>query len=152
MTTAAKWNVRHFEQADLDAVMAIQGNCPQASQWLRSDYNRVATGSWGVACWIAADAARISGFLAAQVTSGEIEILNLAVSPDARRAGIGSLLLDAAISGALKFGARAAFLELRDSNAGALAFYLACGFHLAGRRCSYYSSPPEDALLLRRDL
>lgn len=146
------WDVRPFDKADLDTVVAIQNSCPQAGQWLPSDYDRLASGQWSAACWVAADSARVGGFLVAQLTSGEMEILNLAVSPDSRRVGMGTLLLNAAISAARKLGARAVFLELRASNSAALAFYSAHDFRITGRRPAYYFPPPEDALLLHRDL
>jgi tRNA threonylcarbamoyl adenosine modification protein YeaZ len=50
-------------------------------------------------------------------------------------------------------GARArgagALLEVRESNVGAQSVYLERGFSMIGRRRSYYSSPTEDALIMR---
>jgi ribosomal-protein-alanine N-acetyltransferase len=43
-------------------------------------------------------------------------------------------------------------LEVRSSNAPALAFYAALGFEEVGRRPRYYADPVEDALLLRLGL
>ena len=40
-------------------------------------------------------------------------------------------------------------LEVRASNAAALAVYRALGFAATGRRPRYYADPPEDALLLQ---
>ena len=48
-------------------------------------------------------------------------------------------------------GANRATLEVRASNEGALRLYERLGFHTAGRRPNYYSSPVEDALILWRD-
>jgi [ribosomal protein S18]-alanine N-acetyltransferase len=41
------------------------------------------------------------------------------------------------------------FLEVRESNHEARAFYEKVGFKLDGRRKSYYSNPPEAATLYR---
>ncbi|MBI3483860.1 MAG: GNAT family N-acetyltransferase [Acidobacteria bacterium] len=66
----------------------------------------------------------------------------------ARRTGIASRLLDGALAAARSFGGQRAFLEVRASNAGAIAFYERHGFRPAGRRKHYYASPVEDALVL----
>jgi len=39
-------------------------------------------------------------------------------------------------------------LEVRSSNSPALAFYIAQGFAITGRRPRYYADPIEDAVLL----
>ena len=39
-------------------------------------------------------------------------------------------------------------LEVRESNAAALALYAKCGLREVGRRPRYYKEPQEDALLL----
>jgi [ribosomal protein S18]-alanine N-acetyltransferase len=45
-------------------------------------------------------------------------------------------------------GTRAVFLEVRESNAGALALYHEFGFEASGRRPRYYREPTEAALVL----
>jgi ribosomal-protein-alanine N-acetyltransferase len=48
-------------------------------------------------------------------------------------------------------GARHAYLEVRASNQGAIAFYTRLGFRACGRRPKYYRNPEEDAVLLVSD-
>ncbi|MGH8246092.1 MAG: GNAT family N-acetyltransferase, partial [Gammaproteobacteria bacterium] len=45
-------------------------------------------------------------------------------------------------------GARKVWLEVRESNHTAIAFYQRHGFAVFGRRRAYYQLPPEDALIL----
>ena len=74
---------------------------------------------------------------------------NVAVRPECRRQGIGDRLLEVFC----RFGqAHLAFLtlEVRPSNAAAVALYEKHGFQEAGRRKDYYTDPTEDALLLTR--
>jgi ribosomal-protein-alanine N-acetyltransferase len=82
----------------------------------------------------------------------ESEIANLAVTDDARRAGVGARLLDHALEAAQQRGCRVVFLEVRESNAAARGLYASRGFEVAGRRSKYYRKPIEDALVLRRGL
>jgi ribosomal-protein-alanine N-acetyltransferase len=52
----------------------------------------------------------------------------------------------------LKQGATSAFLEVRPSNASAMALYSKKGFRLIGRRPKYYTDTREDALVLMKNL
>ena len=74
---------------------------------------------------------------------------NIVVSPAARRTGIGKRLLDALLQAARETNNAAVFLEVRESNHEARAFYEHVGFKLDGRRKSYYFNPSEDAILYR---
>ena len=74
----------------------------------------------------------------------------IAVDPNYRRQGVAEAILSAF----LRFGqAHLAFLtlEVRASNAPAIALYEKLGFQQVGRRKDYYREPKEDALLLTRD-
>lgn len=68
----------------------------------------------------------------------------------ARRKGIGQQLLDALLLAARESNIESVFLEVRESNHEARAFYEKAGFKLDGRRKSYYANPSEDAILYRR--
>lgn len=92
----------------------------------------------------------LRGYVIARTAADEAELLNLAVHPGYRRRGLGRRLLEAAASALMAAGARRIYLEVRASNASAIAFYGSAGFRHAGRRLGYYRHPREDALLLVR--
>jgi ribosomal-protein-alanine N-acetyltransferase len=92
----------------------------------------------------------VAGYVIAIVAADEAEILNLAVIPSDRRHGLGGELLDAGLAAVADQGARAAFLEVRESNAAALGLYASRGFAPVSKRSRYYRNPVEDALVLRR--
>jgi ribosomal-protein-alanine N-acetyltransferase len=102
--------------------------------------------------WVAERDGVTVGFVAALFSVEEMEILNLAVLPSARRVRVASSLLEAALAAARSSGGKRVFLEVRASNAGAIAFYERHGFLPAGRRIAYYAAPVEDALVLSRGL
>jgi ribosomal-protein-alanine N-acetyltransferase len=88
---------------------------------------------------------------------GEAQLLNLTVLESARRRGIARSLLRRFVADANHAGAEQAFLEVRVSNAAALALYESEGFAAVARRPGYYpvlttDAPREDALVLRRRL
>jgi ribosomal-protein-alanine N-acetyltransferase len=99
------------------------------------------------AIWAARDAGAVCGYLVAHRVMDEVHVLSLAVEPGVRRRGAASALLAAALAAERAGGARIAHLEVRATNAAALAFYARAGFREVGRRRRYYPDG-DDALLL----
>jgi ribosomal-protein-alanine N-acetyltransferase len=62
---------------------------------------------------------------------------------------VGRQLLTHAVAAAREHGIREIYLEVRDSNARAIAMYESAGFVGIGRRRRYYHDPVEDARVLR---
>jgi len=82
------------------------------------------------------------------VVAGELELLNVAVHPSARRQGIGRTLVAHLAAEARELGASRILLEVRRGNAGARALYTALGFVESGVRRGYYDDGAEDAVLM----
>ena len=78
-------------------------------------------------------------------------ITNVAVFPEYRRRGVAEQLI--AVFDKFARGNRLAFLtlEVRPSNAAAIALYQRFGFEEVGRRRNYYDLPKEDALILTKN-
>jgi ribosomal-protein-alanine N-acetyltransferase len=74
--------------------------------------------------------------------------MNVAVGPEDRRKGTGRALLTALLE-RLEDDAQIT-LEVRRTNAGAIALYESFGFRAAGVRRRYYQDNGEDALILWR--
>jgi ribosomal-protein-alanine N-acetyltransferase len=98
--------------------------------------------------WVAEADGRIVAMLVLWLIVDEAHIATIATHPEFRRQGIGERLMLAALEDARAEGARRAFLEVREGNAGAQAMYLKYGFAIAGRRPQYYKDNNEDALLM----
>lgn len=90
----------------------------------------------------------LCGFVAARLSTDEMHVNNIGVRLDARRTGIGSALLAAALDAGFQAGARTAVLEVRAANTVAQALYRRFGFAVKGRRKSYYRNPTDDALVM----
>ncbi|HIX89405.1 MAG TPA: ribosomal protein S18-alanine N-acetyltransferase [Candidatus Agathobaculum pullicola] len=92
------------------------------------------------------------GYVGCQTVLDEGYITNVAVSPDCRRQGIGRALIAELVSCARAKELSFVTLEVRASNASALALYEGAGFGRVGVRKNFYSAPSEDAVLMTRFL
>ena len=90
------------------------------------------------------------GYAGLLVVADEGYITNVAVDPSCRRQGVAAQLLQ--VFDNFAKGNHLAFLtlEVRPSNAAAIALYEGFGFREVGRRRNYYDLPKEDALILTR--
>ena len=93
----------------------------------------------------------VAGFAVASVVSDVAELQRIAVQPGLRRGGQASALLESVVSLARDGGADRLLLEVRETNAPALAFYAARGFVEVARRPRYYRDG-ATAVVMRRAL
>lgn len=93
----------------------------------------------------------MAGLICGYFAADESDIATVAVRPDTRRLGIGSMLLDA-FEQALPDVTCAVFLEVRESNVPAIGLYENHGYEKVGLRKNYYRDPPENAVLMKKNL
>ena len=78
-------------------------------------------------------------------------VMNVAVTPPYRRRGVAQMLLERLFELTASDERRGYTLEVRVSNAGAIALYEGIGFVARGVRRGYYTDNREDALIMWRD-
>lgn len=88
------------------------------------------------------------GVAGGRLVLDELEVVTIAVLPEARGRGLGGRLLRGLAAEAEAQGAERMVLEVRPSNAPARALYAAHGLRQTGRRPGYYALEGEDALLM----
>jgi ribosomal-protein-alanine N-acetyltransferase len=91
---------------------------------------------------------KVIGYIIFWQIGEDVQINNIAVHPEFRRMGIAERVLRQVTEQVRFRGANIITLEVRPSNAAALTLYKKIGFKMLGLRKAYYSSPPEDALVL----
>ena len=135
-----------MDRSHIDQIAALERECfstPWTEQML-SDALFDSQASFIVA---EAEDGHILGYAGLHVIVDEGYIDNIAVTPDARRHGVASALLDVYC----RFGAvNLAFLtlEVRASNTAARALYQKHGYAEVGCRKNYYEHPKEDAIIM----
>jgi [ribosomal protein S18]-alanine N-acetyltransferase len=143
--------IRRLTLHDLDAIVAIE-NAVYPTPWSRSmfagELAKPSSFSFG------AHDPEHGGLVAYLIVSRYVDawhIMNVAVHPEYRRQGVASRLLDELFDHTAGDARRGYTLEVRVSNATAIALYERFGFEASGIRRGYYTDNREDALIMWKD-
>ena len=143
--------IRAFRPKDAAGLTAILRDAPEAANWTQASY-REWMNSPGAVAFVSEGDGRVTGFVIGRQVADEAEVLNLAVVPLARRKGQGGVLLNAVVSEFRARGVNRVYLEVRESNVAARAFYAKHGFSQTGKRLKYYRKPEEAAIVMEKKL
>jgi ribosomal-protein-alanine N-acetyltransferase len=144
MTTELE--IRALRYSDLPQVIAIERRA-FPTPWSLAMFVLELSKPSGI-CLAAVSQQRLVGYLICSRYDRVWHLMNIAVDPDLRRRGYASELLVEMIERA---GPDAPLtLEVRTSNAGAIALYECFGFRSAGTRRRYYQDTGEDAVIMWR--
>jgi len=91
---------------------------------------------------------RVIGYAGMWQIFDEGHITNIAVHPEFRKTGVGTMLLEKLIEISRKNGIEKLTLEVRESNIAAKTLYFKYGFKAEGVRKSYYADNGEDAIIM----
>ena len=94
---------------------------------------------------------RLVGYLIVSRYVDAWHVMNVAVDPDHRSRGIATMLLERLFELTADDARRGYTLEVRVSNATAIALYERLGFEARGIRRGYYTDNREDALIMWKD-
>lgn len=92
---------------------------------------------------------RVVAHAVASIVADIAELQRIGVDGAYRRRGIAAALLEAVASRARVEGADRLLLEVREDNAGAIAFYAGAGFGEIDRRARYYRDGATAVVMLR---
>lgn len=152
--------MRAMTPEDVDEVLAIE-QAVQAYPWTRGNFIDVL--SHGYVCRVDVEAplaghpedgGGIRGYAVLRPVLDEAELLNIGVSALQQRKGLGRAMLREMLDVAREKNIRRVFLEVRASNAAALALYRSSGFGEIGVRRGYYQNANgcEDAITMACEL
>ncbi len=152
---------------DVSAVAALEKGC-FSTCWDEETYEKVLS---GVDEWLEKneasgtlppfapfglkdEAGRLLGYVTFVVCheAKELEVHNVAIAEEFRGHGLGRMLFSECLKRAAQTGLECGFLEVRPSNAAAIALYEKTGFRQTGARPRYYADTGEDALVFGIDL
>ena len=139
--------IRRLIYADLPHVIAIERRS-FPTPWSLAMFVLELSKSSGI-CLAALDGDDLVGYCVCSRYDTVWHVMNVAVDPARRREGLASKLLERLFAESDKPGEQYT-LEVRPSNAGAIALYEGFGFKRAGLRKGYYHDNKEDALIMWR--
>ena len=139
-------SIRSLAYSDLPQVIAIERRA-FPTPWSLAMFVLELSKPSGV-CLAAVDGGGLVGYLVCSRYDQVFHLMNIAIDPSVRRRGIAKRLLETMVGRA---GTDASYtLEVRTSNAPAIALYERFGFRAAGTRPRYYQDTGEDALIMWR--
>ena len=140
-------NFRGADQNDAQALALLDAICFSVP-WPLAAFEREFSGEHNAFYIVAEAESEIIAYCGLWGILDEGHITNVAVHPAYRRQGLASMLVKSLMAASLELGLIRFTLEVRESNAGAIALYEGLGFKQAGRRKGYYADNKEDALIL----
>lgn len=144
----AEGQIREFRsKEDARAVAGIIRESREAANWSEAELRGLESLD-GVSAYVSEKEDSIWGIVVGRRVLEDAEILNLAVRPGSRREGEGRRLVNRLLQEFRENGVSRVFLEVRESNSGAIAFYERLGFRAVGRRKDYYQDPREAAVVM----
>jgi len=151
----ARWHLTPAAPADVGSLTALENRCfrwPWGRLSFEGELSSRDGGSLVARTASHAGHEKVIAYLFYRFIADEVHIFRIAVDPEWRRQGIGSRLVRECLRAARRRGVTAAVLEVRPSNAEAVALYGRFGFQVVATRPGYYSDSREDALILKLEM
>ena len=138
---------RPMQMEDVDVLMTIEPHI-YSHPWTRGNF--VDSLNSGYSAWVLLRGQEIIGYALMMMVLDEAHLLNLSVAKSYQKQGLGRLLLEHMINISKNHRAANMFLEVRASNASAIALYENTGFNEMVIRRGYYpaANGREDAVLM----
>ncbi len=143
--------LRDMTEADLNAVLCIEREV-HAHPWTLGNFSDALRSKYR--CKVFELDGTMVGYAVLMPAVDEAELLDIAIASQYQRKGFGRALLKELLALANRADMRRMVLEVRASNAPAIALYRSAGFEQIGLRRDYYPATGgrEDALLMGRVL
>mmetsp|Transcript_11686 Transcript_11686/g.15883 ORF Transcript_11686/g.15883 Transcript_11686/m.15883 type:complete len:216 (+) Transcript_11686:174-821(+) len=140
------FTVRQAKESELAGVVLVERSCEGA--WNETQLREELHSPLGhMLLALRNPGEEIIGYVSGQYVAGELQVTSLGVHPSARQGGVGSQLL----LSLMETCPGPTILEVRETNASAIALYKKVGFCARGRRKGYYRDQNEDAIIMTWD-
>jgi ribosomal-protein-alanine N-acetyltransferase len=148
-TSSPKPTIRRLAYSDLPGVIAIERRSFPAP-WSLAMFVLELSKPSGI-CLAASDGENLLGYLICSRYDQVWHLMNVAVAPERRRAGVASGLIHRLLEESGEGADLPITLEVRVTNRDAITMYEGLGFRSAGVRPRYYQDNGEDALIMWLD-
>ncbi|MBS7638523.1 ribosomal protein S18-alanine N-acetyltransferase [Candidatus Bathyarchaeota archaeon] len=150
--------IRSFREEDLEGILRIE-RLSFRDPWPRTFFSYISRKAPDLFL-VAEEEGAVLGYVIGEVREVMLSglphrlkmghIVNIAVAPERRRSGIGSMLMLEVERRFRERKATRSTLEVRESNSAARSFYKNLGYEETGRVRAYYLD--EDAIIMTKNL
>ncbi|MEG1477345.1 MAG: ribosomal protein S18-alanine N-acetyltransferase [Oscillospiraceae bacterium] len=133
---------RQMNESDIDICAEIETYAPDP--WNKAQLCEMCEGNISHS-FVAEENSQPVAFCSLQAVCGEVSLNTITVLPHYRRQGIAKGLLKYAFNALC---AEEVYLEVRETNIGAIALYESMGFSRVGLRQDFYQCPRENAIVM----
>lgn len=139
---------RPMQAVDLDAILNIEPTL-YLHPWTRGNFNDSLTS--GHVAWVMTRGDEVIAYALMMIVLDEAQLLNISVATPYQKQGLGQALLAHLLDNAKALKVIDMFLEVRASNAPAIALYERMAFAEVSVRRGYYPGKEgrEDAVIMR---
>lgn len=137
--------IRLMKEEDLDEVFAMEQEA-YPDPWSRKSFEEELTNPNAFPV-VLEDTTGVVGYAVCILMGEEADLVKITILPKERRKGYGRKLWELLLSELKARGIQSVTLEVRISNAPAIALYEGVGFKPEGVRPGFYSHPAEDAMI-----
>ena len=139
--------IRDARAGDAGAIGALERQC-FADPWPEEAVAAYINGGNCLMLCAEGEGGELLGYVGMQHVLDEGYIGNVCTAPQHRRRGVARALLAELESRSRRLGLAFLTLEVRASNAAAIALYEGAGYGRVGTRPGYYQHPAEDAVIM----
>lgn len=143
-------SIRKMIASDIDAVLNVEQQS-FSTPWSRNAFEEEISDNDLAHYLVVEEDGKLVGYGGFWIVVDEAHVTNVALLPECRGRGLGTLLLEHMICAAKILGAVSMTLEVRPSNTSARSLYSRRGFIERGIRPNYYAELGEDALIMWLD-
>ena len=143
-------HLRQAKAGDIPAILEIEQECFQEDSFSREQFVYLICRSKGT-FYVVVEKERVIAYVSLLFHAGTryLRIYSIAVHPDFRGKGLGQALMDQTIRTANECKAAKITLEVKVTNAAAIALYMKNGFIPVGVKPNYYHDG-SDAIYMQR--
>lgn len=141
------WTITQMTEEDVTAVATLEAENFSRPWSYDAFHNTLSDENYIVL--IAKEPERLLGYCVLLCTGEEADITNVCTARAARGKGVATALMTELLEQGKQRGVMEYFLEVREGNTPARAFYTKLGFEEIGLRKNYYEEPKEHAVLMR---
>ena len=138
-----------FDESYVSKVVETEKAC-FAVPWSESSVRMLLNEPWKA--FVCLRDGEFAAYCGIMLVLDELSIMNIATLPSFRRKGCAKELLSSVYAYAKENNATLITLEVRESNTAARSLYASEGFCETYKRPSYYTNPPEAAIIMEKKL